>query len=416
MRIRIKKGLNINLGEAALTGPESKAPTRAAVLGRDYPGARFDVLVQPGSRVQAGAPLLRERRRPEIVLPAPVSGTVAVVERGARRALLSVAVEVEASPGEAVTFPVPEVLNRAKARALMLSSGLWAALRKRPFGTIPDPDGEPRALLVTAMDTEPLSPDPAPIIGAHREQFAAGLDLMAALCDAPVYLCRAAGADIPGGSGRIQNVEFTGPHPAGLAGTHIHHLCPVGLEGGECWHIGYQDVISAGCLLASGRLWLDRTIALAGPAVRRPRLLTVPLGACVPDLLAGELAEGPVRAISGSALSGHAAAGAEAFLGWRHNQLTVLDAAGAEAPPRTDGAHGGPLIPTAALDAVAPSGILPVPLMRALLVGDVARARDLGALELIEEDLALLSYVCVSQADYGALLRGILGQLLKEAA
>ena len=73
-------------------------------------------------------------------------------------------------------------------------------------------------------------------------------------------------------------------------------------------------------------------------------------------------------------------------------------------------------IPTGDFERVAPPGILPVPLLRALLVGDIDRARDLGALELIEEDLMLLSYVCPSKTDYGLLLRRVLEQLHQEAA
>jgi Na+-transporting NADH:ubiquinone oxidoreductase subunit A len=69
------------------------------------------------------------------------------------------------------------------------------------------------------------------------------------------------------------------------------------------------------------------------------------------------------------------------------------------------------LIPADNLESLAPPGIFPVPLMRALQVGDVDRARDLGALELVEEDLALLSQACQSQCDYGTLLRQVLNQL-----
>jgi Na+-transporting NADH:ubiquinone oxidoreductase subunit A len=70
-----------------------------------------------------------------------------------------------------------------------------------------------------------------------------------------------------------------------------------------------------------------------------------------------------------------------------------------------------PLIPNAAHEQAAPVGILPVPFLRALSVGDIDTAMQLGALELVEEDLALLSYVDGNKADFGAMLRSILDDI-----
>lgn len=218
-------------------------------------------------------------------------------------------------------------------------------------------------------------------------------------------------------------VEFEGPHPAGLPGTHIHQLCPIGFDGAEVWHMGYQDVIALGRLVLTGQPWLRRVISLAGPAVAVPRLVSVPVGAAIDEVVVGELNDVGARVISGSFLSGHSAIGTEAYLGRHHRQITALPEANQERlmAPRMAvfdtalGGEPGPLIPTDDFERVALPGILPVPLLRALLVADVDRARDLGALELVEEDLMLLSYVCPSKTDYGLLLRKVLEQLHEEA-
>jgi hypothetical protein len=55
----------------------------------------------------------------------------------------------------------------------------------------------------------------------------------------------------------FRHATFSGPHPAGLAGTHIHFLDPVS-EHKVVWHIGYQDVIAIGKLFTSGRLHTER--------------------------------------------------------------------------------------------------------------------------------------------------------------
>jgi Na+-transporting NADH:ubiquinone oxidoreductase subunit A len=78
--------------------------------------------------------------------------------------------------------------------------------------------------------------------------------------------------------------------------------------------------------------------------------------------------------------------------------------------------HGRPgaFVPVPAFDRVMPLELPPVPLLRALLVGDAETARALGCMGLIEEDLALLAYVCPGKHDYGPLLRSALAQIEKE--
>jgi Na+-transporting NADH:ubiquinone oxidoreductase subunit A len=424
MRIGIKKGLDLLIAGARVDdNVHAKATASAAILGRDFPGVRFELLAEQGRPVKAGDALLRDRHRPAIVFTSPISGTLGSINRGARRALVSLTV-ISDDADDAVTFDLPDEPRKGQVRGLMLESGLWPSLRTRPFGHIPDPAGEPKALLVTAMDSEPLAPNPVQVIAAHASQFCRGLDALSQLTEAPLYLCQVGNADIPTGeSKRLRIARFDGPHPAGLPGSHIHELCPIRFDGAEAWHIGYQDVIALGYLMATGRAWTKRVISLAGPAVVEPRLLSVSPGAAIDEVVAGELKDDSVRVISGSVLSGHIARGTEAYLGRHHRQVTALPEANRDRVPwwsagffdTSLGGQPGPLIPTDDFERVAPAGILPVPLLRALLVGDVDRARDLGALELIEEDLMLLSYVCPSKTDYGLLLRKVLEQLHEEA-
>jgi Na+-transporting NADH:ubiquinone oxidoreductase subunit A len=120
-----------------------------------------------------------------------------------------------------------------------LASGLWTAPRARPHGHVPDPATTPRSVFVTAMDTNPLAARPDVVIGAAREDFTNGLAVLAHLTDGPVYLRHAPGAAIPEGDpARVIVSEFAGPHAAGLVGTHIHFLDPVGPKK-TVWHIGY---------------------------------------------------------------------------------------------------------------------------------------------------------------------------------
>jgi Na+-transporting NADH:ubiquinone oxidoreductase subunit A len=314
-------------------------------------------------------------------------------------------------------------------------------LRTRPYSKIPVPGSQPHSLFVTAMDTNPLSADPALVIAAASTDFSAGLQVLTRLMDGPVHLCVAAGADIQAVEG-VTRHEFSGPHPAGLVGTHIHFIDPVS-AGKTVWHIGYQDVIAIGRLFLTGRLDTARVVALSGPSVVNPLLLRTRLGASIADLTQGCLRAGDIRLISGSVLSGRRAEGPLGYLGRYHNQVSALEegaqrtfmrylSPGADAhsalpiyvsslkPAKTfamncntNGSERA-MVPLGNYEKVMPLDILPTQLLRALIVGDTETAQKLGCLELDEEDLALCTYVCVGKYEYGPILRKNLSRIEKE--
>lgn len=413
-RLQVRKGLDVAFGgEPQQTIDPAPPVSSVATLAADYPALRASLLVSEGDRVRLGQPLFIDRHAPEVRFTSPGAGVVAAIHRGARRALESVVVNLDGN--DEVAFPSVQRgelghMPAENIRDVLLTSGFWTALRSRPYGKIAAPESTPQAVFVTAIDTRPLAADPAVVIGTRREEFADGLTALARLVEAPIFLCVAPGADIAVGEvPRMTVVELAGPHPAGLVGTHIHLLEPVN-AGRAVWYIGYQDVIAIGALLTTGRLPVDRVVALAGSGVQRPRLLRTRLGAAVDDLTRGELSAATTRILSGCALAGRAATGQHAFLGRYHNQVTVL-----AAPPSEWNASLAPvasrLIPVDSFERVLPLDVLPTPLFRALLTGDTETAATLGCLELEEEDLALCRFVCPSRLDYGLLLRSALTEI-----
>ena len=449
---QIAKGLDIPLsGAPAPDVDDAPAPRRVALVAADFVGMKPSLLVQPGDRVLRGTPLVEDRAVPRVRHTAPAAGTVAAVHRGERRALQSIVIDVAADdgPGAQVAFAsftgaAPEALDGNAVRALLVESGLWTALRARPFSRVPAPDASPHALFVTATDTRPHAPHPQRIIAARREDFVAGVAALARLTEGTTYVCKAVGADVPVPDGvRVAVEEFGGPHPAGIPGVHIETLAPVGHHR-AAWHVNYQDAIAIGRLFRTGELDVGRTITLAGPGARNPRHLRTRLGAALDDLVAGELAEGTQRVISGSALDGRTAAGdVHGYLGRYHLQVAVvpegteremfgyiapgrdkfslfgvvLGAWGRRRPlPLTTTTNGGvrAMVPVGAYERVMPMDILPTFLLRALLMGDDEQAEALGALELDEEDLALCTFVCPGKVEYGPLLRRVLERLEKE--
>lgn len=444
MRFKIKKGLDIPIaGSPEQSIDEGAKVTSVALIGPDTIDLKPGMLVSVGDSVKLGQPLFTDKQNPGVQFTSPGAGVVAAINRGERRVLQSVVIELSGDAEEQFEHYEGDQLasiGDAAVRENLLASGLWTAFRTRPFSKIPAIDAVPAAIFVTAIDTNPLAADPAPIIQLEKKAFADGIAVIANLTAGKVHLCTAAGSSIscPADS-KIEQSEFSGPHPAGLAGTHIHFLEAVSEER-VVWQVGYQDVIAIGKLFSTGRLSVDRIVALGGPSVSRPRLISTRLGANVAELSRNEYADGTVRIVSGSVLNGRRAAGWAAWLGRYDNQITILP----EGKPReflewmrpgvgkfsvgrayignlfsrqryamTTSQNGSAraMVSIGSFEQVMPLDILPTPLLKALLVRDTDTARDLGCLELAEEDLALCSFVCNGKYVYGPHLRKTLWEI-----
>ncbi|MEZ5505473.1 MAG: Na(+)-translocating NADH-quinone reductase subunit A [Gammaproteobacteria bacterium] len=441
---KIKRGLNLPISGAPKQVIEDGPVIRTvAVLGNDYVGVKPTMLVKVGDRVKKGQALFADKKTEGVKFTAPASGTISAIHRGHKRVLQSVVIDVEGDDAESFSAFAPTELSqlgRARVEENLLNSGMWTAFRTRPFSKIPAPGSEPSSIFVTAIDTNPLAADPAVVIKEDAVAFQQGLDVISNLSKT-VYLCKAAGAKI-GGNGIAKEEEFDGPHPAGLPGTHIHLLDPVGGKK-TVWHINYQDVIAIGKLFTTGKLASERVVSLAGPQVTNPRLLRTLMGASLQELTAGQLQSAENRVISGSVLSGQVAYGPFAFLGRYHLQVSVLREgrernvleylwAGNEkhsvmnaflsklSPgklfPFSTTTNGSPrgMVPIGSYERIMPLDILPTQLLRALIVGDTESSQDLGCLELDEEDLALCTYVCPGKYEYGPILRDMLTRIEKE--
>ena len=447
--IRIKKGLDLPIsGQPEQVIEDARAVRSVAVLGQDYPGMKPTMLVQEGDEVSLGQALFADKKNDGVQFTAPAAGRVSSINRGAKRALLSVIIEVDGSAPEAQLVEASGEggiagLDREEITAALVRTGLWTALRTRPYAKVPAIGSVPNSIFITAMDTNPLAGDPAVVIAAAAPAFKAGQDVLAKLTDGAVHLCRAAGSEVPlGSAGSIQDQTFAGIHPAGLPGTHIHFIDPVS-SSKTVWYLGYQDVIAIGHLFLTGKLSSERVVALGGPGAEKPRLLRTVLGANLDELTAGELDGGENRVISGSVFSGRKAQSPVAFLGRYHLQVTVLPEDherrlfGYLTPglhdhsvfpiylskwlgerdirftTNTNGSQRA-MVPIGTYERVMPLDILPTQLLRALLVGDLDSAIGLGCLELDEDDVALCTYACPAKYEYGPVLRAVLDTIEKE--
>ncbi len=441
----LKKGLDLPVEGAPAHGISRARDVRTvAVLGADYVGLKPRLSVAEGDAVAVGTPIFAHKDTPEVAVTSPVAGRVKAINRGARRVLVSVEIQIMAGAAQPVDFSeIGDVGTPEGLAERLCASGLWTSFRTRPYSKVPAPETRPAAIYVTAMDTEPHAPDPAPIIAEAQEAFSTGLAAIAMLSQGKTYLCHAPGAGIPVPEHeRIEVATFAGPHPAGLPGTHMHFLEPPTAEK-VVWTIWYQDVIAIGRLLMTGRLDSERVVALTGPLCTNPRVLRTVAGASLVDLTEGEIAgDAAPRLISGSVLSGRAGAGPDAYLGRYARQITVIEEDRRQIPlgwirpmpskfafqpvlgsawskklfALTSNLNGGrrAMVPLGTFEQIMPQDLLPTQLLRALLVMDTDSAQALGALELDEEDLGLSGFVCPAKYEYGMALRDCLTKIERE--
>ncbi len=434
--IKIKQGLDLPIsGSPEQSIQDGRAVRSVGLVGFDYVGMKPTMAIAAGDLVKKGQLLFTDKKTPGVRYTAPAGGTVAAINRGEKRILQSIVIDIDSNEQEETftAYKTEELagLNADQVEAQLNEAGLWTALRTRPFSKVPALASRPRSIFVTAMDTNPLAANPEVIIQEQAEAFEQGVNLLGKLCGGKIFLCKAPGATIPAGIATSE--EFSGPHPAGLPSTHIHFLDPVSTSK-TVWQVNYQDVIAVGKLFTTGQLFTNRVVSLAGPQVEKPRLVRTRVGASTDEITAGEMKAGENRVISGSVFAGRTANGPYAYLGRYHNQVSVL-AEGEErlflgwVNPAVDRhsvlnvltsrlnknrlfdfsttTNGGEraMVPVGNYEKVMPLDILATHLLRAIIVGDTEVAQKLGALELEEEDLALCTYVCAGKYEYGPLLR-----------
>ena len=445
--IKVKKGLNVPIsGTPADSLDASKKVRSVALLGSDYNGMKPTMLVEEGNSVKIGQALFEDKKNPGVIFTSPAGGKIESINRGARRTLQSVVIEI-ADNEESVDF-LPykiedlEIGNSAQIKRQLVNSGLWTSFRTRPFSKIPAINSIPANIFITAIDTNPLSANVDLIINLNKDYFKAGLKVIKTLTENNIHLC--VGVDFSLSLDEdITIIEqvFEGPHPAGLAGTHMHFLSPATLTNIN-WSINYQDVISFGELFLTGKLPNKKIISLAGPQVLKPRHVETRIGACTDEICAGELTHRDNRIISGSVINGREAIGPYAYLGKYHSQISVVCESSKVDREFMNWLNPGPrkfsqiplftsslfrrkefkfktlmngsdraIVPIGVYEEVLPLNLLATVLMRYIAVGDTEKIQDLGGLELDEEDLALCSFVCPSKYDFGSLLRNNLNQI-----
>lgn len=432
--IRIKKGKDINLvGAAAKSTAARTVSSSFAIKPTDFKNLVPKLVVKAGEEVLAGDVLFYDKTNESVKFTAPVSGEVAEIVRGERRAIQEVRIVAD-SEIKYKSFNVPASLTSDSVKSLLLESGLWAYLVQRPYGRVANPNATPKAIHISCFDSAPLGVDYNYSLANDADAFAKGLEAIKTLTTGKVYLNlngNAANADMFTKASGVQINKFSGPHPAGLVGVQIHHLDPIN-KGDVVWTINPQHVVFIGRLFKTGNLDLTQNIAIAGSDISQPEYMQTVVGVNVESLLASKLSGQNSRIISGNVLTG-SNIGKTGYLGYFDHLITAI-------PEGDEYEFMGWLIPTYArptmsnslpiskflkkqfvvntnphgeerafvvtgqYEKVLPMDILPVHLLKAILAQDLEKMENLGIYEVIEEDMSLCEFVCTSKIDVQKIL------------
>ena len=445
--IKLRKGLDINLkGKATSQIMSVKEPGRYSLVPDDFTGVTPKVVVKEQEYVKAGRPLFIDKNHPDLKFVSPVSGVVTSVERGARRKVMNIIVETAAEQDyEEFGKMDPSKMSGQEVKEALLQTGMFAFIRQRPYDVIADPTVMPRAIFVSAFDSNPLAPDFEFILKGEEANFQTGLDALSKMAKTYLNVSVKQKSTALLQAKNVTVTAFDGPHPAGNVGVQINHIAPIA-KGETVWTISPEAVLFIGRLMNTGRVDLTRTVAITGSEVLKPAYCKLRVGALLTNVFSGNVAaDKALRYISGNVLTGKKVS-PDGFLGAFDNQLTVIpegnethEMLGWIAPrfnqfsvnrsyfswlmgkkeyaldARIKGGERH-MIMSGEYDSVFPMDIFPEYLVKAIIAGDIDRMEALGIYEVAPEDFSLCEFVDSSKVEVQRIVRAGLDMLRAEMA
>ncbi|MFC2148603.1 Na(+)-translocating NADH-quinone reductase subunit A [Bacteroidota bacterium] len=443
--IRIKKGLNINLvGAAEQNTSKAVLSNVYAINLLDFHGIMPKMLVKQGAEVKAGEPLFYSKDNQDMLFASPVSGELIDITRGARRKILAIKILADKTQDYLEHPKMRPDADSEEIKSLLLKSGCWPFIRQRPYDRVADPTATPKAIFISAYVTAPLVADVDYTLKGKEEELQAALTALSKLTPGKVHVSVGKGSNSP--FNKLEDIELhkvSGPHPAGLVGTQINKLDPIN-KGEVVWTITPQDLVIIGELLLTGRFNAQRTVALAGSAVKSPKYFTTKIGAEIATFLyASGVKDENFRVINGDVLTGKKTS-PDGYLGFYNNTVSVIpegddyeffgwnkpvfDKISAtraltfswlqpnkkyDLDTNINGEHRA-FVVTGMYEEVFPLDIYPLQLLKACMVKDLDEMEQLGLYEVIPEDFSLTEFICISKQPHQQIIREGLDLLQKE--
>lgn len=378
VQVKLRKGATIKLqGVASRVKIDAKPSEVYAIKPADFHGVIPKLILREGAKVKAGTPIFFDKENEKIKFSSPVSGEIVEIVRGARRVILEIKIKVDGSNTfEDFGSTDIETVSEEELKEKLLNSGLWPFIKQRPFDCIADPKDRPKAVFVSAFDSNPLAPDYDFLLEGREEDFQKGINALAKLSKSGfvnlnisvdkqlrfnaqdkfsykddigrnIEIDYKTASNFSASHGaakalkildekygnaselftKAKNVslgEISGQHPAGNVGIQIHHINPVN-KGEVVWTVNAQDVAMIGSFLRTGNFHASKVIAVTGSEVESPKYYNITIGQNLETVLDGNLKENDEtpRFISGNPLTGTKVE-MNGYLGFYDSQITVL--------------------------------------------------------------------------------------------
>ena len=447
--IKLKKGLNINLsGEADKVYASVPFSETFIVRPTDFHGLTPKLVVKEGDEVLSGSTLFFDKYNEAVKFSSPVSGKVTAINRGAKRRIMEVVITANDSEVKYRSFEKMDHTDLSREQIInhMLESGVWPFIRQKPFDIIANQNDNPKAIVISSFNTEPLSADNDFVLHGLEKEFQNGIEILTKLTDGKVHL------NVDGNTNPskvftdtkgVEINKFSGPHPSGNVGIQIHHLDPIN-KGDIVWYLYPQDVLAVSRLFSEGKYDVSRIVALTGSQVKKPRYYRMIAGSSISKMVEDNLNEGESRFISGSVLTGSKIE-ADGTIGFYDTQVTVIPEGNYQeffgwiapglnkfsmskayfswlSPSKKfdldTNYHGEEraYVVTGQYEKVLPMDVYPMQLVKACLMEDIEAMENLGIYEVSPEDLALCEFVCTSKMEVQSIIRDALDLVKKECS
>ena len=432
-KIKMKGGLDVPLHGSVKNNNLDTIYTKfSAVLADDYFGLKPKILVREGDHVLKGAPLLEDKTNPGFTVNSPVNGVIHEINRGEKRALVSIV--INKTNDDSVAFDQSN--NKLEN---LRNASLWDSFRERPFNRVPNINTRPDFLFINACKADGLEASPNQILEVEAENFLAGIKFLVDALGCEINLCSYSNIYIV--ELDVNQYVVEGKYPAGNSSIHIQNIKPL-TKNTKTWTINWQDVVRIGNSVKSGNFCFDKYVSICGPACDEPKVVKTNLGANMEELTAGTLSTN-LRKVSGSLLYGRSGDSYSDYLTRYSNQISLVSderkatffnwlQPGLENHSNSNvflssflkpekfnfdtNINGGyrAIVPIGVFDEVNPYEIDSTLFLKSLAIGDLVALRELGIFDLSDEDMSIFSYVCPSKYDYVALFNDCMEMIWKE--
>ena len=411
----------------------------------DYKYIKPKVLLKINDEVKVGTPIFIDKNDPDVMHVSPCSGKIESIDYGDKRKFLSINIindkkydQIELLESKKL-FSISSIkdLGNNFTRKIINEAGMWPLIRQRPFSKIPKFNSKPKSIFISMNPTYPLAPDQLFILENDSLGFVEGLDAISNLTEGDINLILGKGQDpsLVENLDKVKTHSFSGPHPSGNVGIHIHYVDPIVSKDDTVWYLSPQDVCKIGKIFIDFKIDTTKTITMGGPGCQKPSYLKIVLGTKLEHIfneLELVIDENKIL-ISGDVLSGKYTNALESlnvyheclsiikksesrsFLGWMlpgFSNFTLTNVYISKLLKNNTTANHNMLngskraiVPLGLWEKVLPMNLLPNFLIRSILCGDIEDMERLGIYECSEEDFALCSLICQSKIEVSQIIQ-----------